>query len=59
VEGHLTPTLAGRVAREAECKRLVLTHFYPPCDELDITRIVEKEYSGEIILAEDLMKIEV
>jgi ribonuclease BN (tRNA processing enzyme) len=57
VEGHLTPTLAGRVAREAECKRLVLTHFYPPCDELDIKKIVEKEYSGEIILAEDLMKI--
>jgi ribonuclease BN (tRNA processing enzyme) len=57
VEGHLTPSLAGRVARETECKRLLLTHFYPPCDDHDIMRIVKKQYSGEVILAEDLMKI--
>ena len=57
VEGHLVPSLAGRVAREAACKRLLLTHFYPPCDDHDIARIVKRQYSGEVILAEDLMKI--
>ena len=57
VEGHLTPLLAGRVAREAECKKLLLTHFYPPCDDCDIVKIVERQYSGEVILAEDLMKV--
>lgn len=57
VEGHLTPSLAGHVAREAECKRLLLTHFYPPCDDYDVMKIVKKHYSGEVILAEDLMKI--
>ena len=57
VEGHLTPSLAGRVAREARCKRLLLTHFYPPCDDYDVKRAVESQYSGEVIVAEDLMKL--
>ena len=57
VEGHLTPSLAGRVAREAECKRLLLTHLYPPCDDEDIVAVVKDQYSGEVTLAEDLMKI--
>ena len=57
VDGHLTPSLAGRVARETECKRLLLTHFYPPCDKYDIVGIVKKQYAGEVVLAEDLMRI--
>lgn len=57
VEGHLTPSLAGRVARESECKRLLLTHFYPPCDDHDIVKIVKNQYAGEVMLAEDLMRI--
>jgi len=56
VEGHLTPSLAGRIARESRGKRLLLTHFYPPCDEQDVTREVAKEFTGGIILAEDLME---
>ncbi|MCX5885966.1 MAG: ribonuclease Z [Proteobacteria bacterium] len=59
VEGHLTPSLAGRIARESRCKRLLLTHFYPPCDEHDLIPDVEKEFAGEIIPAEDLMEIRV
>jgi ribonuclease BN (tRNA processing enzyme) len=57
VEGHLTPSLAGRVAREAGCQRLLLTHFYPPCDEEDIVASVREQYSGEVTLAEDFMRI--
>lgn len=57
VEGHLTPTLAGRVAREAGCKRLLLTHLYPPCDDEDIVTVVKDQFPGEVTLAEDLMKI--
>jgi ribonuclease BN (tRNA processing enzyme) len=53
--GHLTPELAGRVAREADCNRLVLTHLYPACDEIDVVAACRKEYSGEIVLAEDFM----
>lgn len=57
VKGHLTPSLAGRVAREAGCGKVVLTHLYPPCDSCDVVEIVKHEFAGEVILAEDLMRI--
>ena len=57
-EGHLTPSLAGEIARRAGVKRLVLTHFYPACDKVDIVQQCARTYGGEIILAEDLMRIE-
>ncbi len=59
VDGHLNSTLAGRIARESNCKKLVLTHFYPICDDYDILGECREEFSGEIVLAEDLMTIEV
>ena len=58
-EGHLIPSLAGKIASEAQCKKLLLTHFYPPCDQADILGPARKEYQGEIIKAEDLMQINV
>jgi ribonuclease BN (tRNA processing enzyme) len=59
VEGHLFPRLAGKIATEARVKKLLLTHLYPPCDDYDIKREVKKVFQGEVILAEDLMKVEV
>ncbi len=59
VDGHLNSTLAGRIARESNCKKLILTHFYPICDDYDIMEECREEFSGEIVLAEDLMTIEV
>ena len=58
-EGHLTPTLAGRIAREAKPKKLLLTHFYPVFQGHDIRRECGVEYSGDILLATDGMKVEV
>ncbi|KHE92622.1 MAG: hypothetical protein SCABRO_01623, partial [Candidatus Scalindua brodae] len=55
VDGHLNSTLAGKVARESNCKKLILTHFYPICDDYDILGECREEFSGEIVLAEDLM----
>jgi len=55
--GHLTPSLAGKTAAMANVKKLILTHFYPECDEVDIEKQCRKTYGGELILAEDLMKI--
>ena len=57
--GHLSPTLAGKVARESQCKKLLLTHFYPPCDLNDLLTPLRKEFSGEVALAEDLMRVQV
>ena len=57
--GHLTPSVAGRVAREAACKRLVLTHFYPDCRGQDLLTPCSRYYSGPITLAEDGLKLTV
>lgn len=59
VEGHLTPSLAGRIALESRCKRLLLTHLYPVCDQFDIVGQCKKIYQGQIILAEDLTRIKI
>ena len=59
VKGHLTPSLAGKIATMANVQKLLLTHFYPECDEVDIEKECRKTYSGELILAEDLMTLRV
>ena len=59
VSGHLTPSIAGKIASEAGCRKLVLTHLYPDCDNYDITGQCRKIFGREIVLAEDMMKIEV
>ncbi len=57
VQGHLTPSEAGRMAQEAGVKRLLLTHFYPVCDENDLLTPCREFYKGQVILAEDFMRI--
>jgi ribonuclease BN (tRNA processing enzyme) len=59
VKGHLTPSMAGEIATRAGVGKLVLTHFYPDCDDVDIKQECRKTYSGPLLLAEDLMRIEV
>lgn len=58
VTGHLTPSLAGEISKQANVRKLVLTHFYPECDRVDIESECRKTYDGPLVLAEDLMKIE-
>jgi ribonuclease BN (tRNA processing enzyme) len=55
VPGHLTPSLAGSMASKARARRLVLTHLYPPCDEVDVVKQARSTYKGPVIKAEDLM----
>jgi len=55
--GHLTPSQAGEIAERASVKCLMLTHFYPECDDADIEKQCRKTYNGHLILAEDLVKI--
>ena len=57
VPGHLTPSLAGRIAEQAQVKKLVLTHFYPECDQVDIFSQCRQTYSGDLVLAQDLMTL--
>ncbi len=51
---HLNTTSAGRLATEAGVTRLVLTHFYPVCDAVDVEAEVRAAgYEGELSLAVD------
>jgi len=55
--GHLVPREAGSIAAQANVKKLVLTHFYPPCEEVDVVMQASRTFSGEIVKARDLMVI--
>jgi ribonuclease BN (tRNA processing enzyme) len=57
VRGHLTPALAGEIAARAGVHRLMLTHFYPICDQTDIEAECRRTYRGPLVLARDLMRI--
>jgi ribonuclease BN (tRNA processing enzyme) len=57
VVGHLVPSLAGRIGSESRCKRLLITHLYPACDQFDIAEQCRQAYGGDLILGEDLMRI--
>jgi ribonuclease BN (tRNA processing enzyme) len=58
VEGHLTPQLAGKVAREAGVHRLIITHLYPVCDDYDLlSEIRDSGYQGPAEIAHDGMRI--
>jgi ribonuclease BN (tRNA processing enzyme) len=56
MDGHLSPTSAAKLAQTTSCKKLCLTHFYPPCDLTEFRKIVSSEYTGELFFAEDLME---
>jgi len=57
--GHLTPSAAGRMAQEAGCRRLLLTHFYPACRGRDLRTPCSTRFAGPVILGEDGMKLTV
>jgi len=57
IPGHLTPSLAGTIATRAGVKKMVLTHFYPQCDIVDINAQCRLTYDWPLILAKDLLSI--
>jgi ribonuclease BN (tRNA processing enzyme) len=59
VKGHLTPSLAGRIASESRCKNLVLTHLYPICDTFDVKGQCATTYEGPLRIARDLMRFQI
>ena len=53
VKEHLTPAQAGALASLVKAKRLVLTHFYPPVEAVDIAAEVSAHYAGPLVRATD------
>ncbi|MBN1793788.1 MAG: MBL fold metallo-hydrolase [Candidatus Omnitrophica bacterium] len=59
VNGHLIPSLAGKIAAEARAKKLIIIHRYPICNDKEICHIIKEIYSGTVVLAYDLMTFEI
>ena len=57
--GHLTPSGAARIAREAGVGRVVLTHLSPAVDNAGLPEEVRKGFDGEILVAEDGLRLRV
>ena len=59
IEGHLTPADVAALAAAAAARRLVLTHFYPPVERVDVRKAVAKRYTGPVALASDGDRFEI
>lgn len=57
LDGHLTPALAAGFAARAGCRQLVLTHFYPPCEGVDLRAQAAARFDGDVVLARDLQTL--
>jgi len=53
VDTHLTPERCALVAERAQPRCLVLTHFYPPVEQIDVAAIVGARFGGNVVLAWD------
>lgn len=53
IKEHLTPEQCGTLAARAQPRHLVLTHFYPPVERVDIRAAVAAQYAGPITLGRD------
>lgn len=58
-DGHLNARTVSEIASRANVKRLLLHHFAPEAEKADIKRMVAKDFRGEILLAKDLMQVEI
>lgn len=56
--GHSSPEEAGRIAEQTGVKKLYLIHYPPEADEADWLNQAQAVFSGEVILAKDLMVVE-
>ena len=50
---HLTPEQCGALAARAQPTHLVLTHFYPPVERVDIRAAIATQFAGPVTLARD------
>lgn len=55
--GHTGASEAGRLASDAGVKTLVLIHYDPDADPNELKEQAQKTFSGEIIIAKDLMTL--
>lgn len=59
-QGHMTGRLTGKIAFESKVKKLVVAHVSPEyLEDFKVLEDIKKIYKGPVVLAEDMMKINV
>ncbi|MDD5148162.1 MAG: ribonuclease Z [Candidatus ainarchaeum sp.] len=58
-DGHLSHEECAQIAKQADAKALMLSHLYPDTENLDFKALLAEKFSGKIIKANDLLKVEV
>ncbi|HEY2853545.1 MAG TPA: MBL fold metallo-hydrolase [Gemmatimonadaceae bacterium] len=59
IKEHLTPEQCAALAERAQPGHVVLTHFYPPVERVDILAAIRERYDGYVTLANDGWEIEI
>lgn len=57
MKGHLTPNEVIKTINEANPKKVVVTHFYPECDEQKVVETIRDNVDTEVIEAMDFLEI--
>jgi ribonuclease BN (tRNA processing enzyme) len=58
IKEHLTPEQCAELAARANPRQVVLTHFYPPVERVDIRTAMAAHYGGPVTLGHDGWQIE-
>ncbi|MBS7622203.1 MBL fold metallo-hydrolase [Candidatus Bathyarchaeota archaeon] len=58
---HTSASKLGEIAAKTDCGRLAITHLYPVCEEKidEMIETIQRDYDGEVVVAEDYMVIDV
>jgi len=52
---HMDTYDIGTIAEDNNVKKVILTHFYPQNDNVDLVKEVKEKFSGEVIAGKDFM----
>jgi ribonuclease BN (tRNA processing enzyme) len=58
IKEHLTPEQCAALAARAQPRHVVLTHFYPPVERVDIRAAMAAQYAGSVTLGRDGWQLE-
>ncbi len=56
-DDHLNADTVGVIAQEAGAKTLIITHCYPPALAVDLVAQIRRQYSGNVRLANDGLRV--
>ncbi|MBU1117608.1 MBL fold metallo-hydrolase [Patescibacteria group bacterium] len=56
---HMDTYDIGEISQQSQVKKVILTHFYPQYDDVDLVSQVKEKFSGEVIHGQDLTSFEI